>query len=190
MGVAQSPQAFDSRALEGVFNDCFMTTERTRLQGGAAEPLYCPASAPGQLHTLFYREDYFASALHETAHWCIAGPARRRLHDFGYWYAPEGRNSEQQRAFESVEIKPQALEWIFSLACGYAFQVSVDNLDATSGELPKTDEFSRAVASEARRRQQCGLPPRAARFFAALASRFGTGATLAQLHFEHGVRMR
>jgi elongation factor P hydroxylase len=186
MGVAQSLQAFDSRVLEDVFNGCFLTTERTRLQGGAAEPLYRPAGGAGELHTLFYREDYFASALHEAAHWCIAGPARRRQVDFGYWYAPEGRDPVQQRAFEAVEIKPQALEWIFSLACGYRFQVSVDNLDATTGALPDTREFCRALVSEARRRQYGGLPPRAERFFSALASRFGTGVTLAQLRFESG----
>ncbi len=32
-----------------------------------------------------------------------------------------GATSEQQLAFEAVEAKPQALEWLFSLACGYPF---------------------------------------------------------------------
>ena len=182
--MAQAPALFDSRVLEDVFNACFLASERTRLVGGAAEPLYLPASATGQSHTLFYREDYFASALHEVAHWCIAGPARRQQLDFGYWYAPEGRDGEQQRAFEVVEVKPQALEWLFSLACGYPFQLSVDNLDAASGQLPDTGEFRRRVLIEARRRQLRGLPPRAARFFDALTAQFASGVSLADLDLE------
>ena len=184
MGVARAAQLFDCRSLEDVFNACFLVTERTRLVGGAAEPLYLPASAPGRPHTLFYREDYFASALHEVAHWCIAGPARRQQLDFGYWYAPEGRDGEQQRAFEAVEVKPQALEWLFSLACGYSFQVSVDNLDDASGELPDTRDFCHKVQIEARRRQRSGLPVRAARFFDALSAHFATGVGLADLDLE------
>ena len=184
MGLAQSPLEFDARALEAVFNDCFLVSEHTRLVGGAAEPLYQPAAQPGGIHLLFYREDFFASALHETAHWCIAGPARRRQADFGYWYAPEGRDSQQQRAFEAVEVKPQALEWLFSLACGYPFQVSIDNLDAQSGRLPDTGAFRQAVAIEARRRRDNGLPPRAARFFAALARHFGSAVSPIDLHLD------
>lgn len=184
MGIAQTAQVFDARALEAVFNDCFLASEGTRLVGGAAEPLYRPAQQPGGIHLLFYREDFFASALHEIAHWCIAGPARRRRPDFGYWYAPEGRDSAQQRAFEAVEVKPQAMEWLFSLACGYRFQVSVDNLDPETGRLPDTGAFRQAVVTEARRRRDSGLPPRAARFFAALAQHFGTGANLADLHLD------
>ncbi len=60
----------------------------------------------------------------------MAGEARRRLPDFGYWYAPDGRTAAQQQAFERVEIKPQALECLFTLACGRHFQVSQDNLFA------------------------------------------------------------
>ncbi|GAM69307.1 transporting ATPase [Vibrio sp. JCM 19236] len=26
--------------------------------------------------------------MHEIAHWCVAGPKRRLLEDFGYWYEP------------------------------------------------------------------------------------------------------
>ena len=110
MGALERLQNYDSRRLEEVFNRCFLLTENTRLVGGSAEPLYRPAGDGQEQHLLYYREDYFASALHEVAHWCIAGEARRQLVDFGYWYAPEGRDSQQQRAFESVEVKPQALE--------------------------------------------------------------------------------
>ncbi len=36
------------------------------------------------------------------------------LPDLGYWYAPDGRIEEQQALFEQVEIKPQAIEWLFA----------------------------------------------------------------------------
>jgi hypothetical protein len=80
----------------------------------------------------------------EMSHWCVAGDARRRLSDFGYWYAPDGRSAAQQQAFEHVEIKPQALECLFTLACGRHFQVSQDNLFAdfdTSGSTFARDVY-------------------------------------------------
>lgn len=64
------------------------------------------------------------------SHWCIAGKYRRTLNDFGYWYAPDGRSEEQQKNFEKVEIKPQAIECLLTLACGRFFRVSQDNLFA------------------------------------------------------------
>jgi elongation factor P hydroxylase len=102
------------------------------------------------VHLLWYREDYFASALHEVAHWCIAGEQRRQQLDFGYWYAPDGRSPEQQGAFEAVEYKPQALEWFFSLACGYRFRLSADNLGMPGGEMPDASEFRGRVCEQAR----------------------------------------
>ena len=48
--------------------------------------------------------------------------------DYGYWYVADGRDSSQQDAFFAAEVKPQALEWLFSVACGYPFAVSVDNV--------------------------------------------------------------
>lgn len=181
MNAVQPQRRFDPAVLEQVFSACFLHSERTLLVGGAPEPVYRPAASDHQPHLLYYREDYFASALHEVAHWCIAGPARRRLHDFGYWYAPEGRDAQQQRAFESVEVKPQALEYLFSVACGYDFKVSVDNLDPVTGQIPDTRDFRKALVAEIRRRQHAGLPPRAARFFEALANRYATGVTLQAL---------
>lgn len=179
--------AFASQRLEKVFDECFLVSENTRLVGGATEPLYQPAAEPGMPHLLYYREDFFASALHEISHWCIAGTERRKLLDFGYWYAPEGRNAEQQLAFETVEVKPQALEWYFAQACGYAFRVSVDNLDPVSGALPDTGDFRGRVEAQARRWQVDGLPSRGELFFRALAAEFETGLTprSASFHAEH-----
>lgn len=171
-----------SDRLERVFAECFADTCHTVLVGGADEPLYVPGSG-SEPHTLYYREDFFASALHETAHWCIAGPERRKLPDFGYWYAQEGRDSAAQRAFEAVEAKPQALEWIFSQACGWPFRVSTDNFDPHTGAAPDARDFCMQVVAQARSRQSQGLPARAARFYQALGIEFGTAQPLEALHF-------
>ncbi|WP_238946837.1 elongation factor P hydroxylase [Seongchinamella unica] len=183
MSVATRREIFDCSRLVSVFEGCFGVTENTSLVGGAQEPLYRPADDNNSRNLLYFREDYFASALHETAHWCIAGAERRRLVDFGYWYAPEGRSADEQRAFEAVEVKPQALEWIFSLACGYRFRISVDNF-ADRGELVDTSDFRRKVATQARHWQRVGLPPRAARFTRALRQEFATPAALPERCFE------
>jgi elongation factor P hydroxylase len=177
---------FDALRLERVFRDCFFTDYCTRLCGGAVEPLYQPAQEVGQCHVLWYREDFFASALHEVAHWCIAGEERRRQVDFGYWYAPDGRDAAQQAAFEAAEDKPQALEWFFSLACGYRFQLSIDNLDAAHGVLPDDSPFRHRVCAQAIRWQRKGLPGRAERFYRALCAEFGTTQSSTNLSFRPG----
>lgn len=182
--AASAPlDVFCASRLQNVFDRCFSVPENTLLCGGAAEPFYAPAAGPGEPHRLYYREDFFASALHEVAHWCIAGPARRLLPDFGYWYAPEGRDAGQQAAFEAVEVAPQALEWCFATACGYRFQVSTDNLAAERGAPADHRAFKAAVCREALRRASQGLPPRAARFHAALQTEFGLQIALAPTLF-------
>lgn len=117
-------------------------------------------------HRVIFTHDYFASALHEVAHWCIAGESRRAQPDYGYWYAPDGRSETQQRAFEQVEVYPQALEWIFAEACACQFRISVDNLTLDAGISPA---FVDAVAARARLLCHHGLPGRAHRFAVALA---------------------
>ncbi|MFD1218090.1 MULTISPECIES: elongation factor P hydroxylase [Microbulbifer] len=155
-----------------VFDACFSDprTLNTRLQGGAEEPYYRPAVEVGACHRVEFTRDYPASALHEAAHWCVAGAARRQLPDYGYWYAPDGRSAEQQAEFERVEIKPQALEWIFSQACGLKFRVSADNLDAGLGP---SESFKRNIWSQVRHYCSQGVNPRAERFAHALAQATG-----------------
>ncbi len=103
------------------------------LVRGEHEPEYFPATKdePAKIQ---FAHGFFNSALHEISHWCIAGQHRRTLPDLGYWYAPDGRTQEQQALFEQVEVKPQALEWLFSLACCRPFRVSLDNLTGDSGD--------------------------------------------------------
>ena len=68
--------------LERIFRECFFAEYATVLVGGAPEPLYVPSpEVLREPHRVVYREDYFASALHEVAHWCLAGAERRKLED-------------------------------------------------------------------------------------------------------------
>ncbi len=178
-----APQSFHPARVERVFNDCFADGCNTRLLGGAAEPFYQPAVVSGGLHVLYYRADFFASALHEVAHWCIAGVQRRHQPDFGYWYTPEGRSVEQQNAFESVEYKPQALEWFFSQACAYRFQVSPDNPDLASAGMLDTTAFQRRVLDAGPGLAEGGLTGQGRCVLLALCREFGTAIPAAQLSF-------
>ncbi len=140
---------------------------QTALIGGFDEPEYVPGG-PGKMAQIRFRADYLSSALHEVAHWCIAGAARRKLYDFGYWYDTEGRSSEQQLRFERFEVKPQALEWIFAVACNHPFHLSRDNFGV---DYISSFDFADAVSSQAGR--WClKMPLRAARFADSLALEF------------------
>jgi elongation factor P hydroxylase len=100
---------------------------------GEDEPEYFPATEQ-QPARIQFAHGFFNSALHEISHWTIAGEQRRLLPDLGYWYAPDGRTQEQQALFEQVEIKPQAIEWMFAKAFGRKFRVSLDNLTGEGGD--------------------------------------------------------
>ena len=171
----ESPRSIDctvetnATEIETVFARVFYADYQTILLGGASEPLYTPANKDSCHNFIYYREDFFASALHEVSHWCIAGHKRRQQVDFGYWYVDDGRNAEQQIAFEAAEVKPQALELLFSLAANYSFQVSADNLN---GSVPALNDFKQAVYNQARHYTKHGLPQRAAVFYHALSEHF------------------
>ena len=139
---------YQAQDLERLFRDTFFASYRTLLEGGAEEPLYLPAADAQEAHRIIYTRDYFRSALHEVAHWCIAGPGRRRQRDYGYWYAPDGRDERQQAAFMRVEVAPQALELLFCAAIGHPFRVSMDNLDGDGGDEAV---FAREVVATATR---------------------------------------
>ncbi|MDA0789165.1 MAG: elongation factor P hydroxylase [Proteobacteria bacterium] len=144
------------------FDGLFAGAYRTRLQGGADEPVYT-VQADGSA-VIYFRADYASSALHEVAHWCIAGRSRRRLEDYGYWYS-DRRGRDEQSQFHRVEARPQALEWIFSVAADVSFRVSADNFDLSASN---PDELQRLVLVEARRLHE-RMPPRARQFADALA---------------------
>lgn len=163
--------------LIDLFDRCFATTYQTRLVKGDDEPIYLPADGQTPYHRLIFAHGFYASALHEIAHWCIAGKQRRQQIDLGYWYCPDGRSATQQIEFEHVEIKPQALEWLFCAAAGYRFNVSCDNL---AGDIqPDLIAFQRRVHQQVICYLQQGIPARAAHFIQALHAFYRTPALTA-----------
>ncbi|WP_302051028.1 MULTISPECIES: elongation factor P hydroxylase [Halomonadaceae] len=175
-------------ALEDVmalFDGLFLDTFNTCLVRGESEPLYLPADSDCPHHRVIFAHGYFASALHEMSHWCIAGARRRELEDYGYWYLPDGRDADQQRRFESVEVMPQAIEMLFARACARRFAVSVDNL----GDIEVDREaFSARVELQAAEYEAQGLPPRAAAFRETLATFYRQGKSRTQA-IEAGRRL-
>jgi hypothetical protein len=152
-------------------NAAVLRSYNTRLVGGFDEPFY-QASVNGQPAEIRYTHDYARSALHELAHWCVAGDRRRRLDDYGYWYAPDGRDTQQQQLFFRVEVRPQALEKHFCSALGLAFDISVDNLD--NPDISGLETFRQAVDEQYLQLSRNGLPFRAATIAARLAQHRST----------------
>ncbi|PML40230.1 elongation factor P hydroxylase [Vibrio breoganii] len=141
-----------------LFNDTFYSSFNTKLELGGDEPIYLPADDSNSHHRIIFARGFYASALHEIAHWCVAGPERRLMEDFGYWYEPDGRDANTQAKFEKVEIRPQAYEWILSQSAGFRFQVSCDNLH---GEFePDRFGFMQKVHAEVIDILEKGLPTR------------------------------
>lgn len=155
-----------------IFNRLFQSSLNTVLVKGAQEPFYQAGDAQNSYHQVMFTRDYFSSALHEIAHWCVAGAERRKLDDYGYWYAPDGRTAHQQAEFERVEVYPQALEWLFSQACGIKFRVSADNL--TMG-LGASEGFKDAIYAKTLELCTNGLNARAEAFLQALSEYYGSG---------------
>lgn len=165
----------DVDELIELFNNTFSDTN-TRLVKGTEEPIYIPANieyegAICSYHQVVFAHGFFASALHEIAHWCIAGAKRRNQLDYGYWYCPDGRDEQQQAEFESVEVKPQAIEWCFSVASQFSFKVSTDNLN---GAPVDRQAFQEKVLQQVKTYLHMGLPNRAQRWVEALCAQYKT----------------
>ncbi len=163
----------DYEALIDIFNRLFLPTFNTELVAGDDEPIYLPAGAEHAHHRIIFAHGFYASALHEISHWCVAGPERRQLEDFGYWYKPDGRSAEEQAEFERVEVKPQAYEWIFNQAAGRRFHFSADNLSAGLGA---SEQFKLNVLQQVHQLLTDGLPPRVQMLVEALRQYYGTPA--------------
>ena len=158
-----------------IFNECFFEKYNTCLVKGLDEPLYLPQDKDRKHNELYFAHGFFASALHESAHWLIAGAERRKLVDFGYWYAPDGRSVEQQKLFQNVEIKPQAMEWILSRAAGYRFRISIDNLNGSESD---TENFKTAVYQQVKIYCEQKISARAETFCQALCRFYDTSFRL------------
>ncbi len=175
------PQTFCIETLIRLFAQTFAESEQTILVKGDNEPLYQPRADTSAFHQVIFAHGFFASALHESAHWCIAGAQRRLLVDYGYWYEADGRSLAQQLEFAKVEAKPQALEWLFNKACGRRFHISLDNLEGEVGDdLP----FKKAVYEAVQYYQRQGLPPRAIRWQQALAVHYHQPLAFADYDFQ------
>ena len=159
--------------LIAIFDGLFGKAFNTRLIKGESEPLYQPAGDEASFHQVIFAHGFYASAMHEISHWCVAGTERRKLLDYGYWYVPDGRDAAQQQAFEQVEAKPQALEWILCKAAGFKFNISVDNLNGVEVDR---EPFAKAVCVEVGNWLQRGLPDRAAQLVAGLQQFYQTPA--------------
>ncbi|MDX1304647.1 elongation factor P hydroxylase [Photobacterium sp.] len=162
------PHNYDD--LIQIFNDIFSGSFNTELVLGGDEPIYLPADDSHSRHRIIFARGFFASAMHEIAHWCIAGPQRRLLEDYGYWYEPDGRIAEVQAEFEKVEIKPQAIEWILSASCGFRFQVSCDNLSGNCE--PDRIGFTNKVREQVLVYLAQGIPERVRIFSEALREHY------------------
>jgi elongation factor P hydroxylase len=164
-----------------IFHACFFEKYNTLLVLGRDEPLYLPVDETHPHNSLIFAHGYFASALHECSHWLIAGKDRRKQVDFGYWYEPDGRTAIQQELFQSVEVKPQAMEWILSQAAGFRFRVSLDNLNGSESD---STAFKQAVHQQVGRYCTQGLPARAALLRQALYTFYGTSPDLNFANFD------
>ncbi len=155
-----------------IFNNTFFESFNTKLELGKDEPIYLPADNMVPHHRIVFARGFYASALHEIAHWCVAGAERRLLEDFGYWYEPDGRTEAVQSEFEKVEIRPQAYEWILAMSAGFPFTVSCDNLH---GDFePDRLAFMHKVHKEVMGILESGLPPRVKMLSEALVSFYNT----------------
>jgi len=181
-----------SITLEALYHNCFYNDYNTQLVGNVAEPLYIPEKN-NKPAMIYYRHDYFASALHEIAHWCLAGEQRRTQEDYGYWYCSDERDVTQQRQFLQVEVKPQALEWAFSVAAGYAFDVSLDNLGAApataswdywQGQKQLKLNFIKNCEGQVHHWLEIGFPVRAQHFIDALVEEYKTRKPLSVEDFR------
>ena len=160
-----SSEAEKLQRIHARFKACFQESHRTGLKGHFPEPVYTPAQKD-ELAMVGYREDFIRSALHEIAHWCVAGEQRRKLEDYGYWYEPDGRGIDRQMAFYRVETKPQAIEFAFCLALDIPFDVSCDNVG--HADVGDQEDFRGRVKCLLKQMSFDGFPPRAQIFLADL----------------------
>ena len=139
-----------------------------------------PTAHSFPMREIQFRQDFAASALHEIAHWCLAGSHRRQHDDYGYWYVQD-RCKDQQMQFEQVEAKPQGLEWILSRAAGVDFRVSCDNFEVESLDVTL---FRRRVRQQAVAQIEAGLLQRTRQLAYALTEISGETGYMNAYHYK------
>ncbi len=166
----------ESDTVVFIFDRLFHARYKTHLISGAEEPYYL--FDPEGYSKIYFRSNYISSALHEVAHWCIAGAKRRRENDYGYFYISD-RSREQQLHFQRFERKAQALEWVFSVAARVPFEVSIDNFNHND-RIP----FAKEVRVSAMALLAKGLTVRALAFANALSAEVGGGQFLSSKNYN------
>lgn len=180
-------QQHDYKDLIAVFNETFEHDFNTKLEKGYDEPIYIPADIVYEQyplahhHRVIFAHGYYASGLHEIAHWLVAGEQRRQKVDYGYWYIADGRNAKQQKAFEKVEVVPQAIEWIIAVAAGFDYKVSADNLSGI--EIDRVG-FQHQIYDQVKTFLEDGLSPRTQALVIALQKFYNT-TTIQLTDFEY-----
>ncbi len=153
--------------LAEVFNLSFGDTYNVRCLGGFSQPEYLTAMQTQGSAQLRYTRDYAASALHEIAHWCVAGKDRLALNDFGYGYLPPPRDKATQQRFFALEFKVQVLEAWFASGTGVRFVASADNFDCSD---EARNAFAQQITTAVQAYTLADVPPRAQEFTRALAT--------------------
>jgi elongation factor P hydroxylase len=67
------PIAFNYQDLIHIFNKTFSAHFNTLLVAGESEPIYHPKDQQNPQHRIIFANGFYASALHEIAHWLVAG---------------------------------------------------------------------------------------------------------------------
>lgn len=132
--------------------------------GGADEPYY-QAPKENEKAKIFFKENYPRSLLHEMAHYCLAGPRRRKLDDYGYWYSACGRTADEQSLFEKVEARPQGLEKAMCEAIGSDFSPSLDDFSGRSASKAFLNKLEESYIE-----MRINPPPTAKKVLVALSS--------------------
>ena len=86
--IAANKSPHHYQDLMQLFDSTFGAMYNTHLVKGGDEPIYLPSNEQCDFNQIIFAHGYYASALHEISHWCLAGAERRLLEDFGYWYLP------------------------------------------------------------------------------------------------------
>lgn len=153
--------------LADAFNLSFGETYNVCCLGGFAQPEYLTAAQTQGPAQLRYTRDYAASALHEIAHWCVAGKPRLAQTDFGYGYLPPPRDNAAQQRFFALEFKVQALEAWFASGTGVRFVASADNFECSD---EARTAFAQQIADALQACKLSDIPLRAQAFTIALAA--------------------
>ncbi len=85
--------------LIDIFNQTFYVDYNTKLGLGGDETIYLPADERVSYHRIILHVAFMLPLCMKSLTG-VAGPQRRLLEDFGYWYEPDGRTAQVQAEFE------------------------------------------------------------------------------------------